>query len=331
MTLIKKVALAALVALGLVAFAAQAQEAAIRKNLAERLPLLGKIDEVSKSPMPGVFEVRVDSDLYYTDAEGNYLLQGNMIDTKARRNLTEERQDKLLAIDFAALPLKDAFTIVRGNGKRKLAVFEDPNCGYCKRFERDLQKVDNVTIHLFLYPVLGPDSTVKSQNHWCAKDKGKAWLDWMVRDQIAPKAQLRHGRGRAQPGVRQEAQDLRHAHAAVRRRHARARRHPGGAGRETSRRKAVTAAPPRSASVHYRVEAADLHAHLFRVTLSIDQPAAQQVVSLPVWIPGSYLVREFSKNLQRLRGAPGRQAGCRCSSWTSTAGRWIACPAARWC
>jgi len=188
MTLIKKVALAALVALGLVAFAAQAQEAAIRKNLAERLPLLGKIDEVSKSPMPGVFEVRVDSELYYTDAEGNYLLQGQLIDTKARRNLTEERQEKLLAIDFAALPMKDAFTIVRGNGKRKLAVFEDPNCGYCKRFEHDLQKVDNVTIHLFLYPVLGPDSTAKSQNHWCAKDKGKAWLDWMVRDQIAPKA-----------------------------------------------------------------------------------------------------------------------------------------------
>ena len=187
MTLIKNAALAALVALGLVAFAAQAQEAAIRKNLAERLPLLGKIDEVSKSPMPGVFEVRVDSDLYYTDAEGNYLLQGNMIDTKAKRNLTEERQEKLQAIDFATLPVKDAFTIVRGNGKRKLAVFEDPNCGYCKRFERDLQKVDNVTIHLFLYPVLGPDSTVKSQNHWCAKDKGKAWLDWMVRDQIAPK------------------------------------------------------------------------------------------------------------------------------------------------
>lgn len=187
MTLIKNAALAALVALGLVAFAAQAQEAAIRKNLAERLPLLGKIDEVSKSPMPGVFEVRVDSDLYYTDAEGNYLLQGNMIDTKAKRNLTEERQEKLQAIDFATLPIKDAFTIVRGNGKRKLAVFEDPNCGYCKRFERDLQKVDNVTIHLFLYPVLGPDSTVKSQNHWCAKDKGKAWLDWMVRDQAAPK------------------------------------------------------------------------------------------------------------------------------------------------
>ena len=83
--------------------------------------------------------------------------------------------------------MKDAFKIVRGNGKRKLAVFEDPNCGYCKQFERDLTKVDNVTIHLFLYPVLGPDSVVKSRNIWCAKDKAKAWTDWMVRD-VTPDA-----------------------------------------------------------------------------------------------------------------------------------------------
>jgi thiol:disulfide interchange protein DsbC len=74
--------------------------------------------------------------------------------------------------------------VVRGNGKRKLAVFQDPNCGYCKRFERDLQKVDNITIHMFLFPVLGPDSADKSRNIWCARDKGKAWLDWMVRDQL---------------------------------------------------------------------------------------------------------------------------------------------------
>ena len=94
----------------------------------------------------------------------------------------------MTAISFDALPLKDAFTIVRGNGKRKLAVFEDPNCGYCKRFERDLQKVDNVTIHMFLYPILSADSTEKSKNIWCAKDKGKAWQDWMVRDKPAPTA-----------------------------------------------------------------------------------------------------------------------------------------------
>ena len=162
---------------------AQAQEAAIRKNLAERLPAFAKIDEVSKTPMNGLYEIRVnDSDIFYTDAEGNFLIQGNLIDTRAKRNLTEERTEKLTAIDFGALPVKDAFTIVRGNGKRKLAVFEDPNCGYCKRFEQDLTSVDNVTVYLFLYPVLGQDSIVKSRNIWCAKDKAKTWHDWMLRN-----------------------------------------------------------------------------------------------------------------------------------------------------
>lgn len=168
--------------------AAFAQEAVIRKNLAERLPALSKIDEVSKTPMNGLYEIRVDSDIFYTDPEGNFLIQGNLIDTKGKRNLTEERVTKLSAIDFDNLPLKDAFTQVRGNGKRKLAVFEDPNCGYCKRFERDLQKVNDVTIHTFLIPILSADSVEKSKNIWCAKDKTKAWLDWMVREQTPAKA-----------------------------------------------------------------------------------------------------------------------------------------------
>jgi thiol:disulfide interchange protein DsbC len=185
MKLIKNAALAALLAASLLA---QAQEPTIRKHLTERLPQMGKIDEISKTAMPGLFEVRVGTDLYYTDTEGNFLLHGQLIDTKAQRNLTEERQEKLLAIDFSALPLKDAFTIVRGNGKRKFAVFEDPNCSYCKRFERDLQKVDNVTIYMFLYPILGGDSPDKSRNIWCAREKGKAWQDWMVRDQATPPA-----------------------------------------------------------------------------------------------------------------------------------------------
>ncbi|MEO7391386.1 MAG: DsbC family protein, partial [Ramlibacter sp.] len=181
-------AVAALSALCLLATAARADDAAIRKNLADRLPQLQKIDEITKTPLPGIFEIRIGTDLFYSDAEGNYLFQGALIDTKQSRNLTEERQDKLLAIDFTALPVKDAFTIVRGNGKRKVAVFEDPNCGYCKQFERDLQKVDNVTIYLFLFPILGPDSLEKSRNIWCAKDKSKAWQDWMVRDRGAPQA-----------------------------------------------------------------------------------------------------------------------------------------------
>jgi thiol:disulfide interchange protein DsbC len=177
----------ALIATTLVAtFSATAQEATIRKNLSERIPQLQKIDEVSKSAMPGLFEIRVNgTEIFYTDVEGNFLVQGNLIDTKQRRNLTEERVDKLTAISFDALPFKDAFTIVRGNGKRRLAVFEDPNCGYCKRFERDLQKVDNVTISMFLYPILSDDSNEKSKHIWCAKDKAKAWQEWMVRDNPA--------------------------------------------------------------------------------------------------------------------------------------------------
>ena len=168
-------------------WAAMAQEAVIRKNLGERIPQLKNIDEVSKSPMPGLFEVRTNgTDIFYTDAEGNFLIQGSMIDTRLKRNLTDERVEKLSAIDFDTLPVKDAFTIVRGNGKRKLAVFEDPNCGYCKRFERDLQKVDNVTIQMFLYPILGADSGEKAKNIWCSKEPGKAWQDWMVRERPLP-------------------------------------------------------------------------------------------------------------------------------------------------
>jgi thiol:disulfide interchange protein DsbC len=166
-----------------------AQEASIRKNLSERYPELKAIDEVSKSPLAGLYEVRVNgSELYYTDAQANYLVVGNLYDTKLRRNLTEERVEKLTAIKFDSLPFKDAFTIVRGNGERKLAVFEDPNCGYCKRFERDLQNVNNVTVYMFLYPILGQDSVDKSKAIWCAKDRGLAWLDWMVREQAIPNA-----------------------------------------------------------------------------------------------------------------------------------------------
>jgi thiol:disulfide interchange protein DsbC len=165
-----------------------ADEAAIRKNLPERLPNFPKIDEVSKSPIPGVFEIRSGTDIFYSDADGNYLIQGNVIDTKAKRNLTQEREEKLSAIDFEELPLKDAFTVVRGNGKRKVAVFEDPNCGYCKRFEADLQNVNNVTVYMFLYPILGPNSVEKSKSIWCAKDKSKTWTDLMVKGVELPAA-----------------------------------------------------------------------------------------------------------------------------------------------
>lgn len=171
------------------AWGAMAQEATIRKALTERLPKNIRIDEISKTPMNGLYEIRYNqTEIIYSDATGNFILQGNLIDTRTREDLTDKRVEKLTAIDFKSLPFKDAFTIVRGNGQRKLAVFEDPNCGYCKKFERDLMKVDNVTVHVFLYPILSPDSAEKSRNIWCAKDKAKAYLDWMVKDVTPPTA-----------------------------------------------------------------------------------------------------------------------------------------------
>ena len=164
-----------------------AQDANLKKTLADRLPSLPKIGEISKTPMPGVFEVRVQgNELFYTDAKGDFLIQGALIDTKQKRNLTEERTDKLSAVAFDSIPLKLAFTQVKGNGKRKLVVFADPNCGYCKRFEKDLQKIDNVTIYHMLYPVLGEDSKTKSRNIACAKDRAKTWNDWMLQGVTPP-------------------------------------------------------------------------------------------------------------------------------------------------
>jgi thiol:disulfide interchange protein DsbC len=138
--------------------------------------------------MTGLFELRVDgTEIFYTDASANFLIQGQLIDTKNQRNLTEERMQKIMAVDFKSLPVKDAIVIVRGKGERKMAIFEDPNCGYCKRFERELQSIDNVTVYLFLYPILGKDSIDKSKAIWCAKDQPKAWQDFMLKDQ-APTA-----------------------------------------------------------------------------------------------------------------------------------------------
>ena len=172
------------------AMAAPAADAAIRKNLQERLPQLPPIEEIRATAMPGLYEVRVGpAGIFYTDAQGDFLIQGAMMDTKARRNLTEERINALNAIDFSTLPLKDAIVFKSGNGRRKLAVFEDPNCSYCHRLETELAKVKNLTVYMFLYPILGPDSAVKSQNIWCAADRAKTWQDWMLRQKVPADAQ----------------------------------------------------------------------------------------------------------------------------------------------
>ena len=170
-----------------VAWPAAAQEDVIRKNLPERLPELPKIDEVTKTPILGLWEVRFGNDVIYTDEQGNHVIQGTVFDTKAKVNLTEKRIEKLNAIDFDKLPFKDAMVIKQGSGARKMAVFVDPNCGYCKRFERDLLNVKDVTIYTFLYPVLGPDSNDKSRSIWCSKDAMKTWRAWMIDGVTPPK------------------------------------------------------------------------------------------------------------------------------------------------
>ena len=185
----RRLGAALLLGLGLAfgASAVSAQEATIRKNIAERLSDFPKIDEISKSPIPGLYEIRIGGNIFYSDEQGNYLIEGVLVDTKTRTNLTEARLEKFNAIDFSSLPLKDAVVWKQGNGSRKLVVFADPNCGYCKRFERDLVNVKDVTVYTFLYPILGNDSTDKSRNIWCAKDNGKAWRDWMVEGVAPPK------------------------------------------------------------------------------------------------------------------------------------------------
>ena len=165
-----------------------AQEAVIRKNLAERLPDFPKIDEVTKTPIPGLYELRIGTEVLYSDEQGNHVIEGHLIDTRTRANLTQARIDKLTQIDVAKLPLKDAIVWKQGSGERKLVVFADPNCGYCKRFERDLNGVKDVTVYTFLYPILGGDSPEKARNIWCAKDNTKVWRDWMLDGTAPPKS-----------------------------------------------------------------------------------------------------------------------------------------------
>jgi len=166
---------------------AQANEAQIRKNLTERLAELPPIDEVRPTPMPGLWEIRIGNEVRYTDANGNFLIEGDLIDLRERRNLTEERINKLNEIDFASLPLKDAIVWKQGSGKRRIAVFADPNCHYCRGFETTLRDAKDITVYTFLIPILGGDSPEKSHNIWCAKDATATYKDWMIGNKLPAK------------------------------------------------------------------------------------------------------------------------------------------------
>lgn len=170
------------------AIAASAQEAAIKKSIESQLNG-AKVENVSKSPYFGLFEVHTnDGNIVYTDAKSQYLFTGHIIDAKTSKDLTQARLDEINKIKFSDLPLELATKVVKGNGKRVIAIFEDPNCGYCKRFRQTLQGVDNVTVYTFMYNILSEESNTISKNIWCSADRNAAWDEWMVNGKAAPTA-----------------------------------------------------------------------------------------------------------------------------------------------
>jgi thiol:disulfide interchange protein DsbC len=167
----------------LLSMAAQAENAAEQKIKTEIQRQVGdraKVTAVRPTPIKGLYEVSLGNDVVYTDANAQYLVQGEIVDLKSGANLTEQRINELNKINWADLPLADAIKVVKGNGSRQLAVFADPHCGYCKRLEKTFQEMNNVTIYTFLIPMLSADSKTTSLKIWCSADKGKAWSDWML-------------------------------------------------------------------------------------------------------------------------------------------------------
>lgn len=162
----------------------RADEQAIRQALRSRIPA-AQIISIQKLPYAGLYEIAVrrgeDTVIYYSDALGQIMIVGNMIDMRTDRNLTEERLRNLSAIDWNQLPFQWAITMRRGNGHRQIAIFSDPNCPFCQKFERDLAGVDNITIHIFPWAVIKPESVRQAKSVWCSKDRVKAWNNLMLK------------------------------------------------------------------------------------------------------------------------------------------------------
>lgn len=163
---------------------AQAEQQ-IKTELQKRIGGGAKIKNVSPSPISGVYEVLVGNDVFYTDAGSKYLIQGEIIEIATGKNITEQRQADLNRIKWSELVPTNALKAVRGNGSRQIAIFSDPNCGYCKRLEKSLQQLDNVTVYTYLIPILSADSAQKSKQIWCSADPQKTYIDWMING-IAP-------------------------------------------------------------------------------------------------------------------------------------------------
>ena len=154
--------------------------AKIRATLHERIPEL-EVESIHKSPVAGLYEVNTGAELLYTN-DGTLIFAGRIVDSKSREDLTAARWNELNAIDFNALPLDLAIKSVRGDGSRKIAVFADPLCPYCRQLEQEMQGVTNVTVYTFLFPLesLHPGASVKAVAIWCSKDRSSAWSKWML-------------------------------------------------------------------------------------------------------------------------------------------------------
>ena len=166
-------------------WAADSDDATVRQGFQTKFPKMA-VESVGKTPFPGIFEVIVDGQIFYTDAKLTYLFSGNLLDLRGGqpRNLTQETTGKLAAATLGK-STDLAVKRVRGNGKRVIYTFEDPNCGYCKELQKELNKVNDVTIYTFLWPILSQDSIDKSKSIWCARDRAKTWEDYMVKG-VAP-------------------------------------------------------------------------------------------------------------------------------------------------
>ncbi len=166
---------------------AMADEASVKKAVEAAYPKF-KVEKVTKTPYAGLYEVFMGGQIIYTDAKLTFIIaEGRLVDPKTKKDITGERLEELTKIDFSSLPLELAIKVVRGNGSRKLVVFSDVDCPYCKRLERnELANITDVTVYTFLYPIeqLHPDAANKSKLIWCAKDRIKTWEDWILRDQL---------------------------------------------------------------------------------------------------------------------------------------------------
>jgi len=168
----------------LATLAAHADEAQIRKVLEAKLGGV-RVESVRPAPVKGLFEVQFRTpegpQIVYTDAQATSIIVGSIYDTRTDRNLTEEQLSKLLVIKFDSLPLEDAVKIKRGSGRRVLVMFSDPHCPACQKFEQELARVDDITIYVFMYPVIHPELAEHSRAIWCSPDRARAWLDLALR------------------------------------------------------------------------------------------------------------------------------------------------------